>query len=130
MYFSDRSEVYKVHVCQTDTWQIHIYFVILCLPKRRLTLEMSIHYVPRNPRGKIRPHKSEVVITWDIGYLRSMRVKLTRGRCPIRGIEGLVPFKRYPTLEVQTTNRLLMKHGGLMYMCIPCHFRACLLEGV
>ena len=97
----ERSEVYKVHVCKTDTWQIHIYlFVFLCLPKRRCTPQVSIHYVPRNPWGKICPHKSEVFNTSDIGYLGPSSGKLLRGPSPIRGIDGLGPFPRYQTSEV------------------------------
>ena len=82
----------------------YIFFFFLCLAKRRCTPQLSIHYVPRNPWGKICPHKSEVFNTSDIGYLGPSSGKLLRGPSPIRGIDGLGPFPRYQTSEVSTVD--------------------------
>ena len=79
----DRSEIYKVHVCQNGTWQIHMY----CFPSVSSEAKVDsggVHSLcTSESTGKNMPAQY-------LGLLRG----------PIRGMEGLGPFTRYQTLEV------------------------------
>ena len=86
--------------------QFFVIFFSLCLLKRRQTLEVSSHYLFRNPSARTYPkcartfpriclHLSEVLITSDIGCLGPTSCKVRRGPGQIRGTYGLGPIMKY-----------------------------------